>query len=105
MKAYMNRGMPFVQSRFAIEVWVDLPLAETQSYFALYSVCRACKTGKRRGVFYQLNHRFHRPLSSSRISCCWAFASGEPDPLRPVLFRTSCLAVEPFLLRIIGSAP
>ena len=30
--------MPFVQSRFAIEVWVDLPLAETQSHFALYRV-------------------------------------------------------------------
>ena len=37
--------MPFVQSRFAVEVWVDLPLAETQSHFALYRVAAREENG------------------------------------------------------------
>jgi predicted DNA-binding transcriptional regulator YafY len=38
IKTYLNQGMPFIQSTFAIEVWVDLPAAETRSHFALYRV-------------------------------------------------------------------
>jgi predicted DNA-binding transcriptional regulator YafY len=38
IKRYLNKGMPFVESRFAIEVWVDLPAAEARSHFALYRV-------------------------------------------------------------------
>jgi predicted DNA-binding transcriptional regulator YafY len=38
IKAYLNKGMPFVQSTFAIEVWVDLPAAETRSHFGLHRV-------------------------------------------------------------------
>jgi predicted DNA-binding transcriptional regulator YafY len=35
MKTHLNKGMPFVQSKFAIEVWLDLPAAEARSHFAL----------------------------------------------------------------------
>jgi predicted DNA-binding transcriptional regulator YafY len=38
IKAYLNKCMPFVQSTFAIEVWLDMPLAEAGSHFALYRV-------------------------------------------------------------------
>jgi predicted DNA-binding transcriptional regulator YafY len=38
IKTYLNQGMPFVQSTFAVEVWVDLPAAETRSHFALHRV-------------------------------------------------------------------
>jgi len=36
IKAYLNKGMPFVQSKFAIEVWLDLPIADARSHFALH---------------------------------------------------------------------
>jgi hypothetical protein len=41
MKTHLNKGIPFVQSKFAIEVWLDLPAAEARSHFALYraSIC------------------------------------------------------------------
>lgn len=41
IKAYLNRGMPFVQSKFAIEVWLDLAAADARSHFALHrtSLC------------------------------------------------------------------
>jgi predicted DNA-binding transcriptional regulator YafY len=38
IKTYLNQAMPFIQSRFAIEVWVDLPAAEMRSHFALNRV-------------------------------------------------------------------
>jgi predicted DNA-binding transcriptional regulator YafY len=41
MKTHLNKGMPFVQSKFSIEVWLDLPAAEARSHFALHraSMC------------------------------------------------------------------
>jgi predicted DNA-binding transcriptional regulator YafY len=45
IKAYLNKGMPFVQSTFAIEVWVDLPAAATRSHFALHRVSMCEENG------------------------------------------------------------
>ncbi|MCU1335400.1 MAG: Transcriptional regulator, DeoR family [Bryobacterales bacterium] len=45
IKTYLNRGMPFIQSRFAIEVWVDLTAAETRSHFAPYRVAMREENG------------------------------------------------------------
>lgn len=45
IKTYLNQGMPFVQSTFAIEVWVDLPVAETGSHFGLYRVSMCEENG------------------------------------------------------------
>jgi predicted DNA-binding transcriptional regulator YafY len=42
IKAYLNKGMPYVQSRFAVEVWVDLTLADAQAHFELHRVA-ACE--------------------------------------------------------------
>lgn len=38
VKAYLNRGMPFVQSRFKINVWVDLAVEAARSQFSLHRV-------------------------------------------------------------------
>jgi predicted DNA-binding transcriptional regulator YafY len=38
IRAYLRRGMPFVQSAFKIEVWLDLPYREAHSYFAPHRV-------------------------------------------------------------------
>ncbi len=38
IRVYLNRSMPFVQSAHAIEVWLDMPLAQAQKEFALYRV-------------------------------------------------------------------
>jgi predicted DNA-binding transcriptional regulator YafY len=45
IKSYLSKGMPFVQSRFAIEVWLGLPLAEAQSHFAFYRVAAREENG------------------------------------------------------------
>lgn len=38
IKAYLQEAMPFVQSMFTVEVWLDLPFSEAQSRFALHRV-------------------------------------------------------------------
>jgi predicted DNA-binding transcriptional regulator YafY len=38
IQTYLHEAMPFVQSGFAVEVWLDLPLREAQSQFALHRV-------------------------------------------------------------------
>ena len=45
IREYLQKGMPFVQSRFAIDVWVDLPLAEAREHFALYRVAMCEEDG------------------------------------------------------------
>jgi predicted DNA-binding transcriptional regulator YafY len=38
IKAYLRQAMPFVQSAFNIEVWLELPYSEAHSHFALHRV-------------------------------------------------------------------
>jgi predicted DNA-binding transcriptional regulator YafY len=38
IKAYLQRSMPFVQSAFKIDVWLDLSLEKASSHFALHRV-------------------------------------------------------------------
>jgi predicted DNA-binding transcriptional regulator YafY len=38
VKAYLQQSMPFVQSRFNVEVWLDLPVAKARLHFALHRV-------------------------------------------------------------------
>jgi predicted DNA-binding transcriptional regulator YafY len=38
IKKHMGQGMPFVQSKYAVDVWIDLPIAEAQSRLAFYRV-------------------------------------------------------------------
>jgi len=45
IKAYLNQGMPFVQSAFAIDVWVDLPASETRSHFPLHRIAMLEENG------------------------------------------------------------
>jgi len=45
IKAYLNQGMPFVQSTFAIEVWLDLPASEARSHFALHRASMCAENG------------------------------------------------------------
>jgi predicted DNA-binding transcriptional regulator YafY len=45
IKGYLNKGMPFVQSTFAIDVWVELPAAEARSHFALHRVSMSEENG------------------------------------------------------------
>ena len=38
IKTHLQKSMPFVQSAYKIEVWLDLPYDEAQSHFALHRV-------------------------------------------------------------------
>lgn len=38
IKAYLYQAMPFVQSAFAVDVWLDMPLREAQNHFVLHRV-------------------------------------------------------------------
>ncbi|HWF48560.1 MAG TPA: WYL domain-containing protein, partial [Bryobacteraceae bacterium] len=38
IRTYLHQAMPFVQSAFTIEVWLDLPYSEAHSQFVLHRV-------------------------------------------------------------------
>jgi predicted DNA-binding transcriptional regulator YafY len=38
VKTYLNQAMPFVQSAFRIDVWLELPFSQAHSHFALHRV-------------------------------------------------------------------
>lgn len=38
IKAYLQQAMPFVQSAFTIEVWLEIPYSDAQTMFALHRV-------------------------------------------------------------------
>jgi len=45
IKTYLNNGMPFVQSTFAVEVWVDLPVTQTRAHLPAYRVAMREENG------------------------------------------------------------
>lgn len=45
IKAYLQKAMPFVQSAFTAEVWLDLPFSQAHSCFALYRVAMSEEDG------------------------------------------------------------
>jgi len=45
IKAYLHQAMPFVQSAFAIEVWLEMPFSEAHSHFALHRVAAQEENG------------------------------------------------------------
>jgi predicted DNA-binding transcriptional regulator YafY len=45
IKEYLHQAMPFVQSAFSIEVWLELPYSDAQSQFALHRVAMQEENG------------------------------------------------------------
>jgi predicted DNA-binding transcriptional regulator YafY len=45
IKAYLHQAMPFVQSAFHVEVWLELPDFEAHSHFALHRVAMRPENG------------------------------------------------------------
>ena len=45
IKAYLQQAMPFVQSAYSIEVWLELPFSEARSHFPLYRVSVSDEAG------------------------------------------------------------
>jgi predicted DNA-binding transcriptional regulator YafY len=45
IKAYLNKGMPFVQSKYAIDVWLDLPAPKARSHFGLHRASMSDENG------------------------------------------------------------
>jgi predicted DNA-binding transcriptional regulator YafY len=45
VREYMLRSMPFVQSRFQVDIWLDLPYPEASKFFAAHRVALAEEEG------------------------------------------------------------
>jgi predicted DNA-binding transcriptional regulator YafY len=45
IRSYLHGAMPFVQTGFSIDVWLDLPFEEARSHFALYRVAACEESG------------------------------------------------------------
>jgi predicted DNA-binding transcriptional regulator YafY len=43
--AHLQESMPFVQSRYQVDVWLELPLSEVRNHFALHRVLLQAESG------------------------------------------------------------
>jgi predicted DNA-binding transcriptional regulator YafY len=45
IRAYINKAMPFVQSKYQVEVWLDLPIQEVQKHVAPWRITATEENG------------------------------------------------------------
>jgi predicted DNA-binding transcriptional regulator YafY len=79
VKAYLNRGMPFVQSPFAVNVWLDLPLTEARSHFALHRVAAREDNG---GTTLECGREHLEPFAAMLLGLGCHIVVREPPELK-----------------------
>jgi predicted DNA-binding transcriptional regulator YafY len=84
IKAYLNQGMPFVQSAFAIDVWVDLPASETRSHFPLHRIAMLEENG---GTTLQCGRDNLEPFAAMLLSLGCRIVVRAPPELKEVFSK------------------
>ncbi len=79
VRTYLRKGMPFVQSRFAIDVWVDLPAGEARNHFALHRVAMCEEDG---GTRLQCGRDHLESFAAMLLSLGCRIVVREPAELR-----------------------
>jgi predicted DNA-binding transcriptional regulator YafY len=80
-KLYLQQTMPFVQSGFNLDVWLELPIAEARSHFALYRVALREDNG---GTALHCRRDTLQPFAAMLLSLGCRVVVREPQELRKV---------------------
>jgi predicted DNA-binding transcriptional regulator YafY len=91
IKAYLHQAMPFVQSGFAVEVWLELPFTEAQSHFALHRVVMKEENG---GTTLQCGRDHLRQFAALLLSVGCRIVVVRPQELRDAFVTLADRAVE-----------
>lgn len=93
IKTHLHQGMPFVQSRFAVEVWLDMPVAQAGSHFALYRVAMSEENG---GTTLRCGRDELEPFAAMLLSLGCRIEVRAPMELRETFGAISRRAAEAF---------
>jgi predicted DNA-binding transcriptional regulator YafY len=80
-KAYLQRSMPFVQAGFSIEVWLDLPVHQARSHFALHRVALEDANG---GATLRCARENLEPFAAMLLALGCSIIVRQPPELREV---------------------
>jgi predicted DNA-binding transcriptional regulator YafY len=88
-KASLQRSMPFVQTGFSIEVWLDLPIDKAQSHFALHRVMMEDEDG---GTTLRCARDNLEPFAAMLLSLGYSIVVRQPAELRETFDRLATRA-------------
>ncbi|PWT97117.1 MAG: YafY family transcriptional regulator [Terriglobia bacterium] len=90
-KAYLQRSMPFVQAGFSIEVWLDLPIENARSHFALHRVMMEDDNG---GTTLRCGRENLEPFAAMLLSLGCSIVVRQPRELRDAFERLAARAAQ-----------
>jgi predicted DNA-binding transcriptional regulator YafY len=89
--AYLQRSMPFVQSGFSIEVWLDLPLDKARSHFALHRVMMEDENG---GTTLRCARENLEPFATMLLALGCSIVVRQPRELHEAFARLAARATQ-----------
>ena len=90
-KACLQRSMPFVEAGFAVEVWLDLPLAKMRSHFALHRVMMEDENG---GTTLRCSRANLEPLAAMLLTLGCSIVVRQPPELKDTFDRLAKRAAQ-----------
>ena len=91
IKAYLHQAMPFVQSAFNIEVWLDLPYNAAECHFALHRVAVREENG---GVMLRCGRDNLESFAAMLLSVGCRIVVREPQELREAFRKLARRAID-----------
>ena len=91
IKSYLHQAMPFVQSTFAIEAWLEMPMDEARSQFALHRVAMQEENG---GTTIRCGRDHLQGFAAMLLSLGCRICVREPQELRDVFGALGARALE-----------
>jgi predicted DNA-binding transcriptional regulator YafY len=90
-KAYLQRSMPFVQTGFPIEVWLDLPIDQARPHFALHRVMMDDRDG---GTTLSCARDSLEPFAAMLLTLGCPIVVRQPPELREAFGRLATRAAQ-----------
>lgn len=90
-KAYLQRSMPFVQAGYSVEVWLDIPIDQARSHFALHRVVMENENG---GTTLRCARENLEPFAAMLLTFNCSIVVREPRELREAFDRLAARAAQ-----------
>ncbi len=91
IKKHMEESMPFVQSAFSIEVWLDLPFARAEGWFAHHRVVVSEENG---GTLLRCGRESLEPFAAMLLSLGCHVVVRQPHELKQAFAKLAVRAAE-----------
>ncbi len=90
-KAYLQRSMPFVQAGYSVEVWLDIPIDQARSHFALHRVMMENENG---GTTLRCARENLEPFAAMLLTFNCSIVVRQPRELREAFDRLATRAAQ-----------